>query len=376
MTLYDLPDIQYIPVNPEEIKNSIITVYEAISGKKLYPGDPVRLFLLAQADIIIQQRVLINDAAKMNLLRYARGDYLDHLGAFVETPRLQKGAAVAMVRFTLSAPRPETTLIAAGVRATAGNNLYFATSAVTEIPAGQLSADVLCRCEEPGTIGNGLLPGQINILVDPLPFVRSVANLTESAGGTDVELDDAYRERIYTSPERFSVAGPSGAYEYWARTANPGISDVRVFSPAPVEVEVCVLMAGGELPTQDILDAVALAVNDRAVRPLSDKVTVTAPNVVNYAIDLEYWIDASNAADAISIQTAVRGAVQDYVLWQKTRIGRDINPSELTRRVMNAGARRVSIAAPAFTELGSTEIAIILDPDADIEIRYGGAERD
>lgn len=373
MSLYDLPDIQFVPVEPEEIKNGIITVYEAISGKKLFPGDPIRLFLLAQADIIIQQRMLLNDAAKMNLLRYARGDYLDHLGALVETPRLQATAAVATVRFTLSAPRPDVVAIPAGVKVTPGNGLYFSTEKAAEIAAGELSADILCFCDEPGATGNGFLPGQINVLVDPQPFIGSVANVTASAGGTDAEADDPYRNRIYTSPERFSVAGPAGAYEYWARTANPGISDVRVFSPAPTEVEVLVLMAGGELPTQDILDAVSEAVNDRTVRPLSDKVTVSAPAAIQYDVDFTYWIDSERVADALSIQAAVRAAVQDYVAWQKLRIGRDINPSELTRRIMNAGARRVEVVSPAYTVLENTEIALV---ETDISMHYGGIEDD
>lgn len=376
MSLYDLPEINYVPVNPEEIKNSIITVYEAISGKKLFPGDPVRLFLLTQADIIIHQRVLLNDAARMNLLRYARGAYLDHLGALVETPRLPAGTAVSTVRFTLSAPRPDAILIPAGVRVTPGNNLFFVTGAVAEIPAGDLSVDILCTCEQPGIAGNGFLPGQINVLVDPQPFVSSVSNITESAGGTDNEADDPYRERIHTSPERFSVAGPTGAYEYWARTANPGISDVKVYSPAATEVEVLVLMSGGELPTQDILEAVGAVVNDRTIRPLTDQVTVAAPTVVNYEIELEYWIDAEYASDAVSIQAEVNQAIQTYVLWQKMRIGRNINPSELTRLLMNAGARRVEITSPAYEVLDDTQIAIIANPGTDISVTYGGIEDD
>lgn len=376
MSIYDLPNIDFLPVDADVIKNNIITVYESIAGKKLFPGDPVRLFLLTQADIIIQQRLLINDAARQNLLRYARDRYLDHLGAMVGTARLPASAAITTVRFTLSTIRPEVITIPVGTRVTPGDNLFFATTQVTEIPAGATEVDVVCECLQTGITGNGFLPGQINILVDPLPYVSIVTNLTDSAGGTDVEEDNPYRERIHASPERFSVAGPAGAYEYWARTAHPGISDVKVFSPAATEVNVLVLMANGGLPTQDILDAVDDVVNDRSVRPLTDMVTVSAPTVVNYSIDLSYWIDVDKSADAVSIQASVSQAINDYVSWQKAKIGRNINPSELTKLVMMAGARRVEVASPTYTVLNDTQIAIIADPDNDITVTYGGIEDD
>lgn len=372
MSLNDLPDIKLVETDPESIRNNIITTYEAVSGRKLYPGDPVRLFLNTIASLIIQQRVLINDAAKQNLLRYARGSMLDHLGARVETPRLPAAPALTTVRFTLSVPRLEVVTIPAGTRVSPGGNIYFATTDVAEIAPGSLFVDVQAECMEPGIAGNGFLPGQINLLVDPIPFVASAENTTESAGGADEETDDAYRERIYTAPERFSVAGPRGAYEYWARTANAGILDVHVHSPAPVEVEIRVLMAGGELPTSDVLQQVEDVLSDDRVRPLTDYVTVLAPAVHSYDVDLTYWIDMENAASATEIQHAVDQAVADYVLWQKSKIGRDLNPSELIRRVMQAGARRVAVTSPTYTVVPDTDVAVA----SAVNVVYGGLESD
>jgi len=372
MSLNDLPDIQLVDTDPETIRNNIITTFEAISGRKLYPGDPVRLFLSAIASLIVQQRVLINDAAKQNLLRYARGGMLDHLGARVETPRLPASAARTTIRFTLSVPRVEAVTIPAGTRVSPGGNVYFATTDVAEIAPGELYVDVPAECMETGESGNGFLPGQINLLVDPIPFVASAANTTESSGGSAEEDDDAYRERIYTAPERFSVAGPRGAYEYWARAVNPGIIDVHVHSPAPGEVEIRVLMANGELPIDDILQQVSDVLSDDRVRPLTDHVAVLAPGVQTYDVNLTYWIDAENAADAATIQAAVDRAVVEYVIWQKSRIGRDLNPSELICRVMQAGARRVAVTSPTYTIIDSTDIAVA---DA-INVVYGGLESD
>lgn len=372
-SIFDLPDINFIDVDAADVQNAVITTYEALSGRKLFPADPIRLFLLSQANIIIQQQLLINQAAKQNLLRYATGDKLDQIGALTETSRLQATAAVDTQRFTLSAPQTSAMPIPIGTRVTPGNNVYFETFELAEIPAGELSVDVPVHCSTPGTIGNGYLPGQINTLVDPLPYAASVSNLHGSSGGTDIETDDNYRERIYLSPSRFSVAGPRDAYEYWAKTAVNGISDVFVYSPAPCEVDVVVLMDGGELPTQTVLDAVNDVLNDRSIRPLTDKVTILAPTPTSYTIDIRYWIDESNAADAVTIQKQVSAAVTDFVAWQRAAIGRNVNPSELIRRVMNAGARRVEVISPEYAIIDNTKVAVI---DGDPNVQYGGLEND
>ncbi|MEW9106334.1 baseplate J/gp47 family protein [Paenibacillus sp.] len=372
MALNDLPDIQFVDVDVNRTVQNIITSYEAISGRKLYPADPVRLFLLSIAQLIVQQRAIINQTAKQNLLRYATGDYLDHLGAMVETERLAAAPALTTVRFHLSIPLSEAVLIPAGARVSPGNETFFATTTVGEIKPGAQYVDLTCNCLTPGQSGNGFIPGQINTLVDPIPWIDRVENITESSGGTDREDDDRYRQRIYTSPERFSVAGPTGAYQYWARSANKDILDVLVWSPAPVEVEIRVLMRDGELPSSDILQAVHATCNSDRIRPLTDKVTVLAPDAVNFDIDMTYWIDSRNATDAASIQNRVQQAVETYIRWQKSKIGRDINPSELIRLAMNAGARRVAITSPTYTVVEKTQVAIV----GKQKVTYGGLEDD
>lgn len=46
-----------------------------------------------------------------------------------------------------------------------------------------------------------------------------------------------------------------------------------------------------------------------------------------------------------------------YVKWQAGKLGRDINPSELTRRMMVNGVKRVVIRSPVYTELRSGNVA-------------------
>ena len=95
-----------------------------------------------------------------------------------------------------------------------------------------------------------------------------------------METDDALRERIHEAPESFSNAGSYGAYRWHTFNASALISDVSIISPSPGVVRVYPLLKGGEMPTEEIMRAVTEALNDRAVRPLTDKVEVLMPEVV------------------------------------------------------------------------------------------------
>ena len=54
---------------------------------------------------------------------------------------------------------------------------------------------------------------------------------------------------------------------------------------------------------------------------------------------------------AEQIEGAVDSAVQDYVAWQCGKLGRDINPDELRKRVKETGVKRIEMNEPVFTIL-------------------------
>lgn len=356
--LDNLADIVFVDADADEVESYVIGRYEAITGRTLAKGDPVRLFLLTIAALIVLLLNKINETGKQNLLRYATGDNLDHLGALVGVERIPAKAAVTTMRVKLSAQLQTATIIPAGTRFTAGDNVFFALDAPLVIEAGITSGDGSATCLAKGELGNGYIAGQLKTLVDPVPYVDSVANITTSEGGAEVQDDDSYREDIRLAPEHFSTAGPDGAYVYYAKRASSKISDVTVWSPEAGKVEVRPLLAGGELPGEEMLQQVKATLNDKTVRPLTDNISVLAPEQVSYSINLTYYIASDNKAQATAIQNVVNAAVDDYVLWQKSRLGRDINPSELIVRVMAAGAKRVAVTAPAFTATTDTQVAV------------------
>jgi len=374
-TLFNnLPDIDFAVKDTAVIEAEVIARFEEKLGRTLHPGDPWRQTLLSFAYYLSQQRSIIDFAGKQNLLKYSGEGYLENLAALVGTSRLEPMAAVTTLGFILSMALPSATIIPQGTRVTPGNDIYFATQNDVEIPAGELSITVNAQCTQVGAVGNGWLPGQVNRLVDPFPFHHSVQNITITQGGADRESLEAFRERTRLAPESYSTAGNYGAYMYWAKTASQLIVDVSVKSPSPGVVEIIPLLEGGEIPTQSVLDEVYNICSADHRRPLTDHVIVRKPEEVKYKINIVYFIARSNAAFGMTIQERFKAALHDYILWQKSALGRDINPSQLTKMVMKAGIKRVEIIEPIHRVLQYYELGVVVPED--IIFDYGGIEDD
>lgn len=356
---WGLAPVNFLETDAETIRSQIITGFEKASGDTLAAGDPRRLFLLSIADVIIQQRTAINLAAQQNLLSYAQGGYLDALGQLLAVERMAESKAVTTIEFTLSQALGSVYTIPAGTQVTNGV-VTFETDEDLLIPIGETTGEVSASCTVAGPVGNDYLAGQISTIVTPMTFVSGAQNTTITTGGADAESDPDFADRIRLAPNSFSVAGPEKAYVYHAKSVSPAIIDVKVDSPTPGEVDVYVLLTDGTLPTEDTLEQIEEHLSDENIRPLTDYVVVKAPTASNYEIELHYWINQEDSSKAAQIQADVEAAVEQYRLWQQTKIGRDITPGKLLQLVFAAGASRVDdskLKPAAWKKLEAMQVA-------------------
>lgn len=374
----NLPEVSFIDgITLDNVKANLIsnyqTKYEEVTGNKcsLSPSDPVYLILQACAVQMFQILLYTDRAGKMDLLKYAYDEFLDNIAATKGITRLPATPAKCTVRFTLSAVQASNVGVPQGTRVKAGS-VYFFTDDYMEIVAGDLYVDIPCTCDTAGEDGNGIPAGSVNSLADSVPYVASVANIDDTAGGTDVEDDDDLAERVYLAPSGYSVAGPMDAYKYFVKEIAPDASSVIVVSPSACVVDVYVLMDGGVLPTLAERTEIQNYLSDETRRPLTDNVTVKAPSTTTFNIQLSYYINRSNTAEAETIQEEVDNAIDEYIEWQTTEIGRDINPSVLQALVMDAGAKRVSVTYPVFTVVNGTTVPVL----GTKTVTYGGIEDD
>lgn len=370
MKLSEVSDLHFATADAVELESNMLAIVEGILGRKLERADPLRLFLKSLLTILIQQRVLIDEVGRMNLLAFSKGTYLERLGDLVGVERLASSAAVTTMELTLSVSRAVSTTIRKGTRFTAGDEIYFALEDDVIFIAGETVKTAKAICTTAGEAGNGYAAGEITRVVDPQAFLQSVRNVTLSEGGTDVESDDALRERIHEAPEAYSCAGSEGAYIFHAKSVSQLIVDVAVDSSEPGKVEVYPLLKDGELPHEEILSAVSEHLNAKTVRPLTDDVSVLSPVKVEYALTARYWISREDAISAAEINDAASEAVTAYIEWQRARLGRDINPTEFIHRLKVAGVKRVEVTSPKFKVLTPIQVAVA----STVQVTFAGLE--
>jgi len=370
--LSDLPDIDFVNIKKDEIEDEIFTLYYEITGRsKLASGDPVRIFLLFIVNVIILLLNKLNKTGKMNMLKDSEKEYLDGLGALVGTMRLTASGASTVIQIKLSAARTQETIIPKGTRVSPEKNIYFATVNDVIIPAGETIAQVTAVCTKTGETGNGYEAGTIHQIIDPISYVASMVNISTSEGGSDTEEDDALRERIFTAPESYSCAGSEGAYIYHAKNVSSAVIDAAADTPSPGVVQIAILLTGGVIPENTVLGEIEEKLSAKTVRPLTDNLMVTPPEAVNYDINLKYWI--YDGADASAVSIAVWKVIAGYKLWQRTKLGRDINPDEIINRLKAiSGVKRIEILSPVFTVVKKLQVA----QDQQTFVTMGGSEEE
>lgn len=374
----EYPDIEFLETDTETIVSNMIALYEYMMQKygrkdyKMQPASPERVFLSWCAAIMIQQRILINETAKKNVPRYAKGEYLDSLAElYRDIERNPAMPAVTIFRCYISAAQNESVIIPKGTRITFDGIITFATTEELEIPAGQTFGDVAGECQTPGTAGNGLAAGQVKEIVDTYDYYLKMENITKTSGGAEKESDEAYYNRMRESMESFSTAGPVNGYIYHVKSISAAITDVTAVSPEPGKVDIRILLQDGVQPTAAVLKEVEDALNAEDVRPLTDLVSVSAPDEDEFEIDLTFYIEKNQASSSV-IEKDARAAVETYITWQTGKMGRDINPSYLIRQIMDAGVKRVEVRKPLFKTVEETHVARI--NRSTITVLNGGIE--
>lgn len=171
-----------------------------------------------------------------------------------------------------------------------------------------------------------------------------------------MESDDDYRVRIASAFEGLSVAGPSGAYEYHAKSADGRVADASAISPSPACVTITVLAREGNgQAAADLLAVVDAALNDEDVRPVSDRVTVQSAEIIEYSIDATLYLYPGPEAEPIRAASEAKLAA---FITAQARLGRDIRKSALYAALHVEGVQRVELAAPvADVVLDKTQAA-------------------
>ncbi len=155
--------------------------------------------------------------------------------------------------------------------------------------------------------------GTITTLVDLIPYIESVTNLTETAGGDDGEPyttdgDNRLRERIRLAPAKRSTAGPEQAYIYWVMTADSSIVDAKAVSEKETVSETLTVYDGKAFKGGGTL--------------LTDTLVVKAHGQSTAAVkDTDYTVDYADGLLAITLKGSLAAAESIDIIITRTLDG-------------------------------------------------------
>lgn len=138
--------------------------------------------------------------------------------------------------------------------------------------------------------------------------------------------------------------------------------DVTINRDMAGKVLIVPILAGGEIPDQDMLNKISEMCGADDVRPMTDLVEVRAPEQVLYDIEIVYYTSSDEESDCVNTIEGAGGTLEQYVNWQGTKMGRDINPDKLRSLCLapseGTGCSRINVVSPSYESIGRTQIAV------------------
>lgn len=348
-------ELHYLTYEEGEIWDDMVMAYIQAGGDILYPGDEKEMLLRGVEQIIMQCFAGIDNALRMDTLRYAVRDYLDIYGEKRNCYRIQAAAAKATVTIVTNATG-EAINLPAGTAMTQDGSLFWTLDEDIWLTGGVETFTAGITASTPGIAGNGLTTGMEMGMVVQNPAINSVTVATDATGGQNEEDDETYRERIRVYGLNAITTGPAEQYKRVTMAVSSQIIDAVALNGGDGVVDVYLLPASND-GIAALIAAVEAALSAEDTRPLTDDVNVSLATKKEYDLKINYAVYTGQ-----NVSAAISAAVNEYKDWQNKTIGRAFNPDRLKALLYQAGCNYVEIDATSSFDGGTAEYTEI-DPN-------------
>lgn len=344
----DDKELHYLTYDEAELWQEMVLTYIGAGGDVLYPGDEKEILLRGVEQILMIAFAGIDNAMRMDTLRYAVREYLDIYGEKRNCYRIRAAAARATATITTN-PTGEAAILPAGTMMTHDGSLFWMTDEAISLSGNQETITVSITAQTEGTAGNGLLAGMEMGMVVSNKAINSIVAATDAGGGQNEEDDETYRERIREYGLTAVTTGPEDQYEQAAKEVSSEILDAAAINGGVGKVNIYLLPAH-DTGTAALIAAVEDALRAKDVRPLNDEVTVALATPKEYTLNVEYAVYSGQ-----NVSAAITQAVNEYKEWQEHTIGRAFNPDKLKSMLYVAGCNRVEFGEGSEFDGGNAE---------------------
>jgi Uncharacterized homolog of phage Mu protein gp47 len=182
---------------------------------------------------------------------------------------------------------------------------------------GMISVNAKCLVE--GTIGN-VLANTITVLITHINGVESIANEESFQGGTDIEDEEHYRERVVEAEQEEQLSGADTDYIRWAKEVT-GVGYAYVIAEwnGAGTTKVLILDKNGQPATQELIDAVQNYIapivpegqNRGGKAPTGAIVTIATPSVLN--IDVRADFEFEEGYNSVDVLSTLKDNINEYL---------------------------------------------------------------
>ncbi|MCM0757339.1 baseplate J/gp47 family protein [Sporomusa sphaeroides DSM 2875] len=350
----------------EEAKQRLIAKGSSITNWNI--GGIFRTLTELAMQAVADLYTLLVQVVAMGYAKYAKGKWLDLIAEDIDVYRHLEKKTVGKVIFgrqqSGGSVRIEANSIIKTDLTIDGDELRYFVTAEIMLPEGVLEVEVPVTAEFAGArynVGQGYIKNLVTH-IDGIDYVKNAASwITEE--GADEEDDEPYRERYFLKWDELSTGSTGQAYKSWARAVS-GVTDAGVndFNPrGPGTVNIYITSANGQ-PTQDLIDDVVAAVDDR--RPQCVDVLVTSAELKTINYDIILWLPETSGSepDTLAEAAAVIQAMHVYDKERKLevyKLGVDVFQAKLNHYLMGIkDMKNVTINSPADTVIAENELAV------------------
>lgn len=250
----ELPIPDFLKEDEDDIHNRMLS--KAPKDISTLPGDffwdntrPVAEEIARMKQLDLQQIFIIVDP------RTSYGKYLEFLGECKGVSKNPATKATGAVIFR----GVENTIIPKGTIVTTASDddtesIEFELLE-TKIIGKTNTVEVIAECRIAGTIGNAQ-PNTITVLTSSINGVESLSN-NLFTGGTDIEDEEHYRQRVIEAEQNDFLSGSDSDYERWAKEVD-GVGFAHVIEEwnGPGTVKVLILDKERKAATQELINKV------------------------------------------------------------------------------------------------------------------------
>lgn len=247
------------------------------------------------------------------------GTYLEWLGECKGVFKNQPTQSVGMITFT----GVQGTIITKGTIVTTvatdeKQSIEFELLETKTIEESE-TVDIKAECKEIGTIGN-VSKDSVSVLLGSINGIKSVTNKEDFKGGTDIEDEEHFRERVLVAEQEDKLSGASSDYIRWAKEVDGvGYAYVVPEWAGAGTVKVLILDKNRKAATQELINKVQEYIypnveegkNRDGKAPIGAIVTIATPQTL--LINVKASFVFSNGFSQETVLNILKNKIDKYL---------------------------------------------------------------